>query len=117
MFNVGASSVERFWIFCEYAKLKCSSNLIVEEFCKYFREALVASCLILLFCFSNMQKGLKNVFDEAILAALEPPEPVKKRRCNILWREQDILSRKNLQNEKRREKRNSTNNNRALYYY
>lgn len=31
------------------------------------------------------QKGLKNVFDEAILAALEPPEPRRKRKCNILW--------------------------------
>ena len=35
-------------------------------------------------CSALTQKGLKNVFDEAILAALEPPEPVKKRRCNIL---------------------------------
>lgn len=31
-----------------------------------------------------LQKGLKNVFDEAILAALEPPEPIKKRKCAIL---------------------------------
>jgi cell division control protein 42 len=31
-----------------------------------------------------LQKGLKNVFDEAILAALEPPEPAKKKRCKIL---------------------------------
>ena len=30
-------------------------------------------------------KGLKNVFDEAILAALEPPEPKKSRRCVLLW--------------------------------
>lgn len=30
------------------------------------------------------QKGLKNVFDEAILAALEPPEPKKTRRCVLL---------------------------------
>ncbi|CAD7680008.1 unnamed protein product [Nyctereutes procyonoides] len=29
-------------------------------------------------------KGLKNVFDEAILAALEPPEPKKSRRCVLL---------------------------------
>ena len=32
-----------------------------------------------------LQKGLKNVFDEAILAALEPPEQPKKRKCCILW--------------------------------
>ncbi|KAL7978607.1 hypothetical protein Chor_005589 [Crotalus horridus] len=30
------------------------------------------------------KKGLKNVFDEAILAALEPPEPKKSRRCALL---------------------------------
>ena len=35
-------------------------------------------------CSALTQKGLKNVFDEAILAALEPPEPVKKRRCLLL---------------------------------
>lgn len=32
----------------------------------------------------SLQKGLKNVFDEAILAALEPPEPVKRRKCVLL---------------------------------
>lgn len=32
----------------------------------------------------SFQKGLKNVFDEAILAALEPPEHPKKRKCAIL---------------------------------
>ena len=34
---------------------------------------------------STLQKGLKNVFDEAILAALEPPEQKKKKKCVILW--------------------------------
>lgn len=33
----------------------------------------------------ELQKGLKNVFDEAILAALEPPEQKPRRRCRILW--------------------------------
>lgn len=35
-------------------------------------------------CSALTQKGLKNVFDEAILAALEPPEVVKKRKCSLL---------------------------------
>ncbi|KAF0035709.1 hypothetical protein F2P81_011021 [Scophthalmus maximus] len=35
-------------------------------------------------CSALTQKGLKNVFDEAILAALEPPEPKKRRKCVLL---------------------------------
>jgi len=35
-------------------------------------------------CSALTQKGLKNVFDEAILAALEPPEVTKKRKCVLL---------------------------------
>jgi len=35
-------------------------------------------------CSALTQKGLKNVFDEAILAALEPPVQEKKRKCSIL---------------------------------
>ncbi|TWW56980.1 Cell division control protein 42 -like protein G25K GTP-binding protein [Takifugu flavidus] len=35
-------------------------------------------------CSALTQKGLKNVFDEAILAALEPPEPKKRRKCALL---------------------------------
>merc|ERR1711910_276469 len=35
-------------------------------------------------CSALTQKGLKNVFDEAILAALEPPEQKKGRKCRIL---------------------------------
>lgn len=35
-------------------------------------------------CSALTQKGLKDVFDEAILAALEPPEPPKKKICTIV---------------------------------
>ena len=35
-------------------------------------------------CSAVTQKGLKNVFDEAVLAALEPPEQPQKRNCLIL---------------------------------
>ena len=32
----------------------------------------------------TLQNGLKNVFDEAILAALDPPEQKQKSKCCIL---------------------------------
>ena len=32
----------------------------------------------------SLVAGLKNVFDEAILAALEPPAKPKKKKCNLL---------------------------------
>jgi len=35
-------------------------------------------------CSALTQKGLKNVFDEAILAALEPPKKSKKSACLLL---------------------------------
>ena len=35
-------------------------------------------------CSALTQKGLKNVFDEAILAALEPPAQEKRRGCALL---------------------------------
>jgi len=31
-----------------------------------------------------MQRGLKTVFDEAILAALEPPSKPRKAGCSLL---------------------------------
>uniref|UniRef100_A0A3P9IFL5 Cell division control protein 42 homolog n=2 Tax=Oryzias TaxID=8089 RepID=A0A3P9IFL5_ORYLA len=35
-------------------------------------------------CSALTQRGLKNVFDEAILAALEPPDTKPKKRCVLL---------------------------------
>jgi len=35
-------------------------------------------------CSALTQKGLKNVFDEAIVAALEPPVVKKRAKCVIL---------------------------------
>ncbi len=35
-------------------------------------------------CSALTQKGLKNVFDEAIIAALEPPPSKKGKKCSIL---------------------------------
>lgn len=35
-------------------------------------------------CSALTQRGLKNVFDEAILAALEPPNEQKKGKCALL---------------------------------
>ncbi|KAJ3291909.1 Rho GTPase [Borealophlyctis nickersoniae] len=35
-------------------------------------------------CSALTQRGLKNVFDEAIIAALDPPAPKKKQKCRIL---------------------------------
>jgi cell division control protein 42 len=35
-------------------------------------------------CSALTQKGLKNVFDEAIVAALEPPHEPNKRKCVLL---------------------------------
>ena len=36
-------------------------------------------------CSSLTNKGVKNVFDEAILSVMEPPETPKKKKCLILW--------------------------------
>ncbi|KAI3409890.1 Rho GTPase [Globodera pallida] len=35
-------------------------------------------------CSALTQKGLKNVFDEAILAALDPPQQERKRKCAVI---------------------------------
>lgn len=58
--------------------VECSA---LTQVCKRSEFCYDKSHMCFFFCF---QKGLKNVFDEAILAALEPPEPTKKRRCKFL---------------------------------
>ncbi len=35
-------------------------------------------------CSALTQKGLKNVFDEAIIAALDPPSTKKSKKCLII---------------------------------
>jgi len=35
-------------------------------------------------CSALTQEGLKNVFDEAIIAAMEPPQPKKKSFCMLI---------------------------------
>lgn len=62
--------------------MRCLMHYCNLLFCKTYLIEIILIVLILIFYF--LQKGLKNVFDEAILAALEPPEPVKKRKCVIL---------------------------------
>ncbi|XP_064459259.1 cdc42 homolog isoform X1 [Ornithodoros turicata] len=59
-------------------KQKPISNEMGEKLAKELKAVKYVECSAL------TQKGLKNVFDEAILAALEPPEPKPKRKCILL---------------------------------
>lgn len=36
-------------------------------------------------CSALTQKGLKNVFDEAIISALDPPSTKKSKKCLLIW--------------------------------
>lgn len=64
-----------------YAVIVFPLNLFFFDLCMFALPPHWA-CVFVCLC---SQKGLKNVFDEAILAALEPPEPKKKRKCVLLW--------------------------------
>merc|ERR1711915_104732 len=59
-------------------KQKPLSQEMGEKLAKELRAVKYVECSAL------TQKGLKNVFDEAILAALEPPEIIKRRKCSLL---------------------------------
>jgi cell division control protein 42 len=59
-------------------KQKALTQEMGEKLAKELRAVKFVECSAL------TQKGLKNVFDEAILAALEPPEPTKRRKCTLL---------------------------------
>jgi cell division control protein 42 len=48
------------------------------------RLAKEVSAIKYLECSALTQKGLKNVFDEAIIAALEPPPKKSNRKCLLL---------------------------------
>lgn len=59
-------------------KLKPISSEQGEKLAKELKAVKYVECSAL------TQKGLKNVFDEAIVAALTPPEIKKNKRCRIL---------------------------------
>lgn len=60
-------------------KQKPISNEQGERLAKELRAVKYVECSAL------TQKGLKNVFDEAILAALDPPKPIHQRKfCTLL---------------------------------
>lgn len=56
----------------------------LEQAEKAGKELKPNPCVKYVECSALTQKGLKNVFDEAILAALDPPEKVKDKKCAIL---------------------------------
>ena len=70
--NKGAHQIRVYSAFVfAYAKKKRFSH-DAAEFLLYFLSLSLV-----------LQKGIKNVFEEAILAALESPKPVKKKKCVI----------------------------------
>lgn len=82
---VECSALTQVWVFVQVWSCCYTESAMIflrwDTHCRqrsYFRSV---SCFF--FCSFN-QRGLKNVFDEAILAALEPPETKSKRKCLLL---------------------------------
>lgn len=69
----------KFWSPCSISTQPSFARSSPEDVNLYLEHSPVLNIDVLF-----PQKGLKNVFDEAILAALEPPEPKKRRKCVLL---------------------------------
>lgn len=87
----GAQSGQIRWVLCSHTGMYFLFLWIIFIFvctanwCDYCFFIIIVRTMVLINEYVYpFQKGLKNVFDEAILAALEPPEPVKKRKCVLL---------------------------------
>uniref|UniRef100_A0A2K6EMH4 Cell division cycle 42 n=1 Tax=Propithecus coquereli TaxID=379532 RepID=A0A2K6EMH4_PROCO len=57
---------------------------MIEKLVKNKQKPITPETGLYVECSALTKKGLKNVFDEKILAALEPPELKKSRRCVLL---------------------------------
>lgn len=81
---VECSALTQVWAFVKFSSCcYTESNMIFVKLGNNNRQHSNFRSLSFFFVLFN-QRGLKNVFDEAILAALEPPETKTKRKCMLL---------------------------------